>query len=597
MALSDFFLSPLGLLALLSVVPLVVLYLVRPDPLEVELPTLRFLTERTRQETTNPILEQLRRNLLLLLQVLVLVLLATSLATPYITVSESETVEETVLVVDASASMGVQTDGTTRFDRAVAAAREEVTGTTSVVVVGASPRVALRGGTPDEARGVLADLDRTDAPGDLRGGLEQAAAVAGESARIVVLSDFAATDNWESAVDTARARDLLVQLRQFDGGGDANVGIVDRSFAGGEVTVSVKNFGESEVTRQLRLGNQVRSLTLAPGDVVATTFEVPAGGGEVRLSPGDSFPTDDAVPVVAPEDPTVDVLLLTNDRNRYLATAISVVDEATLTVKNPPTAVDERYDVVIYSNVDPDELLPGNVAAGRETLERGGGVAVQAQPSMPQQYGDLSLLQPDGLRQGETARAVVETDLTRGIDFQPPDEYLGGTLREGRPLVTVNDGDPLLATAERGPGRILFYGYIEESSAFKFNYQYPVFWKRALFHLAGRQSLPALNAATGDRLPASPNATVRTPAGETVSPPVTLDRTGVWTVDGERLGAALLSEPESNVAAPDVEAGDGGVRARTEERQVPDPVTEYTALGALVLLVGELGFLAYRGDL
>jgi hypothetical protein len=629
MALSDFLLSPLGLVALASVIPVVLLYLIRPDPTEVDLPTLRFLTEQTRQDSTNPLLEQLRRNLLLFLQIAVLVLLAVSLASPYVTVSEESTVEETVLVVDTSASMATEAGGETRFERALASARSAVSGTTSVVVTAPDADVALRGGTADEARRTLDGLAPTATEGNLRAALSQATAVAGENARIVVVGDFADDTDWQSAVETARARDLLVELRQFAGGGSDNVGIVDRRFSGTEVTVSVKNFGENEATRQLRLGQQTATVTLQPDDVATRTFTVPAGASEVRLTPTDSFPTDDTVPLSAPDDPTVDVLVLTNDRNRYLTTALSVVDDVELTVRNPPTAVSEEYDVVVYSNVDPDELLPGNVAAGRETVERGGGVAIQAQEPFPSQYGDLLLLEPGQLRTGSSTQTRAETELTRGIDFQAPAEYVDGSLREGTLQVAVNDGDPLLATAERGEGRLLYYGYIEESSSFKFNYQYPVFWKRAVFYLADRETLPTLNRETGDRVDFAAERTVETPSGSVTTRSVPLTEVGLYRigeatdggttgggeatatgdgseaesgaadagVTGRRIAVALLSEPESAVAAPDVAGGEAGVRARTEERSVPDPITEYLALGALVVALGELAYLRRRGDL
>ena len=183
-----------------------------------------------------------------MLQLLVILLLAVSLATPYVPVSEREVVEETVLVVDTSASMATAADGTTRFDRAIATAREEITGTTSIVTTAGGGSVALQRGSPGDARNQLDGLEVTDGPGDLRGAIAQAGTLAGENARVVVLSDFAG-DDWTDAVSSIRARDLSVDLRQFDRGGEANVGFIDRRFSGSEVTLSVKNYGDSTVTR------------------------------------------------------------------------------------------------------------------------------------------------------------------------------------------------------------------------------------------------------------------------------------------------------------------------------------------------------------
>jgi len=597
MALSDVLLFPLGLAALLVAVPIVVLYLIRPDPERVELPTFRFLVSEERQQATTPLFERLSRSVLLLIQLLAILLLATALATPYVPVSERETVEETVLVVDTSASMATTDGGASRFDRAVAAAREEATSATSVITTEGGGRVRLQRGTPSDARGLLAELSPTDAPGDLRGAISQASSLAGENARIVVVSDFAG-DSWGDAVTTARARDISVDLRQFDRGGEDNVGFVNRRLSGTEVTLSVRNFGDDSVSRTVTLGDRRTELELDGGDTETVTFPVPAGRSRAELSPGDDFAVDDSVSLAAPEDPTVDVLVLTNDENRYLTTALSVVDSVNVTVERPPTTIDDGYDVIVYSNVNRESLLPGNVESGRELLADGGGVAVQAQREMPERYGDLQLVESSGPQAGTTVRRSADSELTRGIDFQPPDEYLAGELREGESLVELRDGSPLVATADRGPGRVLYYGYIEDASSFKFNYQYPVFWKRSAFHLAGRETLPALNYATGETARFQVD-TVSGPDGPVSGPTVSLQRAGFYGTADRQVSASLLDEAESDTAVDPLEdrSGSVGELTREEQRTVPRPLTEFVALGALAVLLLEIGYLYRRGDL
>ncbi|MFB6196205.1 MAG: BatA and WFA domain-containing protein [Haloplanus sp.] len=598
MALTDVFLTPLGLVALLAVVPVIVLYLVQPDPRRIELPTLRLLLEDEQRDASHPLLERLKRSLLLLVQLLVIVVLALALAGPYVSVSESQTVEETVIVLDGSASMGVQTDGGTRFSAAIAAAREATTGTNSVVFAGHDTRIALRSGGATEVTATLDRLSVTDAPADLGQAISQAASIAGENARVVVFSDFA-SDGWTEAVRTARARGLQVDLRQFAGGGDANVGIVDRSFTGRNVSLSVKNYGSERVTRSVTLGDRSRSVTLGPGDVARVTFAVPAGGGQARLTPGDAFPTDDVAYVAAPSDPTVDVLLLTNDRNRYLTTALSVIDGVRLTVDSPPTTVGDGYDVILYSDLDPERLLRGNVEAGKDLIANGGGVGVLAQENPPDTYRDLLLLSPTGVGSNPTIGRVERSDLTRGIDFPPPERYLLGSLRAGTALVRTSNGTPLVATQTRGPGRVLYYGSVIDQDPFRFNYQYPVFWKRAVFYLAGRESLASLNRETGTRLQLANTTTVQTPDGSVSAQVVPLDRAGFYAVGDRRIGVSLYSEAESDVAAESLadRADETGVPVREEERQVPRPLTWVVALAALVVAVGEIAYLRRRGDL
>ncbi|SFK82280.1 N-terminal double-transmembrane domain-containing protein [Halogranum rubrum] len=599
MVLGNVFLSPLALLALLTAVPVILLYLIRPDPNEIDLPTLRFLNDERGEDASNPLLERLSRSLLLLLQLAVLILLVTSLATPYTLVSEAETVEETVIVVDGSASMGTEDGGTTRFARAVDSARDATSTTTSVVFVGREGDVRVRGGTADEARRALGDMRVTDVSGDLRDGIAQASAVAGENARVVVFSDFADDGGWEDAVESARARGLLVDLRQFAGGGDDNVGIVDQSFTGAEVTFTVKNYGESDVERTLSLGNQEQTLSLGSGDVTTATFAVPTGGGTATLSPGDSFDTDDTVAIAAPEEATIDVLLLTNDRNQYLSTALSVVPEVDLTVRSPPANVDETYDVVVYSNIESGRLLRGNVEDGTQALERGGGVVVQAQEGMPNRYPELLPVDLGESVDGTSIGGVAGDELTRDINFPPPERAFTAEPENGtRTLVGLTDGSPLIATAEQSNGRVLYYGYMEDTSSFKYNYQYPVFWKRAMFYLAGRDPLPELNRPAGDVLRFAEEQTVTTPSGEVTTRNIRLDQTGFYEVGSRRYGVSLTSESESAVVAEPLESRDQSVvRGREEERRVPDPFTEWVVLGALGMSVVELGYLRQRGDL
>ncbi|MFC7046717.1 BatA domain-containing protein [Halobacteriaceae archaeon GCM10025711] len=598
MAVSDVFLTPVGLLALAAVVPLVVLYLIRPDPARVPIPTLRFLAQADETGGRNRVIDRLRRSLLLLLQLLVLVLVAVSLGSPYVQVSSSAVVQESVLVVDASASMATQADGDTRFDRAVAAARDAVTGTTSVVVADESTTVAVRRGSGTEARQALADLRVTDAGGDLGRAVDQAAAVAGEGARVVVFSDFADESDWQTAVESARARGLRVDLEQFRDGAN-QAGIVDTRFTRSEVTAAVRNFGDETITREVRLGDQSRRLTLEPGDQSTATLPVPAGGGPLRLSPGDGFPTDDVAYVAAPDRDQIRVLLVTNDENRYLVTALSVLDEVALTVASPPTSVTDEYDVIVFSNVDPDRLLQGTVQSARETVQSGGGVAILAQPDLDRlPYAELLPVDPGPVAEGSSIQ-VVEDPLTRGIAFPVPGEYVTGDQQGGLALVREEDGTPIVDTITLGPGRTLYYGYIEESSTFKTNYLYPVFWKRAIYFLAGREPLPESNRRTGERLQFPRPTTVETPVGPRTARTLRMDVAGYYEAGGRRVSASLLDASESNVTAAPLErqAGTGPLTLREVEERVPVTLTPLVIFGALGFVVVELVYLKYRGDI
>ncbi|MFW5983775.1 MAG: DUF7407 domain-containing protein, partial [Halobacteria archaeon] len=361
------FSTPLGLLALASLVPLIVLYILQPDPRRLRVPTLEFLPNIDDEGGSDPVLEKLRRNLLLLIQIAVLILAALALGSPYVDVSRTAAADETVIVLDATASMGTEDGGETRFDRAAEYAAEEVTGTTSVVVVGSSANVVMEEGTASEARSAIESATETDAAGSLADGISRGASLAGDDARLVVASDFADDSDWEGEIEQTRASDVAVGLRQFGGGGEDNAGIVDMSYGGDSVTVEVANFGDEEKDAELSFNDETETVPLEPGDFGSTSFDVPSGGGTVELSPDDSFPTDNTAEV-AGQPGTLDVLLVTNDENRYLDAAFGSMDDVNHeTIETPVPDFDaEEYDVVIFDEVNEDRLLGRTVRNARD---------------------------------------------------------------------------------------------------------------------------------------------------------------------------------------------------------------------------------------
>lgn len=600
MQVADVFAAPLGLAALAAIVPLLVLYLIQPDPRELRLPTVQFLQSDPDDGGSNPVFERLRRNLLLLLQLLAIAVFAISLAAPYVPVTRSAQAQPTVLVVDASASMATKTGDGTRFAQAIRTAKGAVGTPTTVVVAGTSTRVATKTASPSDARTALADLSVTDAPTDLRGAISRATDLAGSESRIVVFSDFAGDDgDWQAAVQTARAKGLDVSLRQFGGGGTDNVGIVDRRFSGQRVTFSVQNTGTSAATRTLSFAGRSQSVSLQPGDIQSVTFPLPKDSATAELSPGDSFPTDDTASVTMPEKPVVDTLLVTNGDNRYLRTALDVIPTVNLTVARPPASISGSYDVVVFADVRPDRVLRSTLELTRETVAKGGGVVVQAQGDVGAVgYDSLLPVDPGSVHNTTDVGDVADHELTRGFDFPAPDRHLGARTTRATALVSVADGSPLLATAHRNSGRVLYYGYLPNQTAFRYSYRYPVFWKRAIHWAADRPDPADINYRTGETLQFANRTTVRTPDGTQTTTPVALSAIGTYGTPDQSVSASLLSAGESNLTAPSLDvAGGNGTGNDTGAERVHQDLTPLALLVGLALVVGELGFLRYRGDL
>jgi len=601
--LSELFLDPAGLVGLLALIPLVIIYLLRPDPRELAVPTYRFLSDEAGNEGQSTAIRRIRRSLLFILQALVLVLLAVSLASPYIQTTQATQEGSTVIVVDSSASMNaVGPDGETRFQRAVTTARDELAEETTLIMSAPRTRTVLTRADPETARQRLGELAPTEASGELRQAITRASGLGGDGARIVVISDFNSDTGWRGAVAAARGRGQTVELRQAAGGGTDNVGIIDLGFDGTELTVRVKNTGSSTETRTVSFGGQQKSVELGPGDVGTRTFPLPGGGGIVELSPNDAFPTDDVAAVAAPESATTRVLLVTNNENRYIKTALRVNPSVDLTIKRPPAAVSAQYDVMVFGDVDAGELLEGTRQSARETLSNGGGVVIQAQSDFDRLgLGDISPVEPGPLANttGSDVTTASGVALVDGITFPAPEKRLGVSLREGRSLVNTSDGTPLVALAESRGGRVMYYGYLSNSSEFSFAARFPVFWKRAVTTLSGKPPVSTLNHQTGDQFEFGGDqeqVEVQAPDGPRRGPAIMLDRVGFYSGPNRKIGASLVSVSESNLTAPDVDTGMASNGDATTEQR-PFDLTPVTVGFILLMMVLELGYLYYRGDL
>lgn len=112
------FLTPLALLGGLLAIPIILLYMLRLRRREVVISSTFLWQQILRDNEANTPWQRLRRNLLLLLQLLILAALVIALARPFITVP-AVGAGQIVLLLDASASMNAtDVDDGTRFDAA-----------------------------------------------------------------------------------------------------------------------------------------------------------------------------------------------------------------------------------------------------------------------------------------------------------------------------------------------------------------------------------------------------------------------------------------------------------------------------------------------
>jgi hypothetical protein len=106
-----------------------------------------------------------------------------------------------------------------------------------------------------------------------------------------------------------------------------------------------------------------------------------------------------------------------------------------------------------------------------------------------------------------------------------------------------------------------------------------------------------MNRMTGDRLSFPQETTVEAPTGSVTAASVVMDDAGFYD-SGTLHSANLLDSGESNTSAVDVDDTRAGMTASsTLSETVPFDLTPYVAVGAILLVFGELGLMRYRGSL
>lgn len=118
--------SPWGFLALIGVPIIIVLYLLKRRHEDFTVSSLFLWEEVIKDIEANAPWQKLKKNTLMILQIIAVILLAFALAKPYISSLDSN-VQNVVVVIDTSMSMQSKTGNKTRFDEAKTRAREYIT--------------------------------------------------------------------------------------------------------------------------------------------------------------------------------------------------------------------------------------------------------------------------------------------------------------------------------------------------------------------------------------------------------------------------------------------------------------------------------------
>ncbi|MCL5994425.1 MAG: VWA domain-containing protein [Chloroflexi bacterium] len=360
-------LNPIALLFALLAIPIILLYLLRLQRREQTVSSTLLWQQVVLDREANTLWQRLRRNLLLVLQLLTLAFLVFALIRPYLNMPATLS-GQLIVLLDGSASMQATDVSPSRFEAAKVQVRRLIdelgpNNEMTIVLVDGSPH-ALTGSTNSKSE-LNAALDAalpSLTPANWSAAIALAAATGGgdanTSATTVVVSDGANADDLR--LITGNARYIPI------GSSGENVAIstlsLRRTTRGMAAFVRVTNTGSSaeRVLASLRADGvllDARTLDVPAGQSTGWTVngfdpQLTAVHATIDRATNNKLPLDDVAYAVNTNNATRRALLLTRG-NRFLEQALSVLPNLQVTrAITPPVAGDLKpYDLYVLDGI------------------------------------------------------------------------------------------------------------------------------------------------------------------------------------------------------------------------------------------------------
>jgi hypothetical protein len=372
------FLAPSAFLFALAIPVVVVFYLLKRRRVVKLVPSTLLWQKFLAETQASAPFQKLRRNWLLFLQILLLILAVLALARPYYA-GKTKAAQLRVVILDASASMQATDEMPSRFEKARAEALKWVDAlkdNDQMVILLAAPNTEVKqSATSDKAalRRALQSCVCSEGPTRMVPALRMAESLVRDQkdAEIHLFSDGAMPELSEFE------NKALPLVFHRVGGSDNNMGIIALDVRSNPedarqraVYASVGNYSTNEQSNELELSLddrilETRPLHLKPGETSPQVFfasQERDGVFTVRLTGKDELAADNEARIVSLLPRPIRVLLVSRG-NRLLEKALRAVPSVDLVQAATLTDNAADYDFVVLDDVTPAVWPQVNVLA------------------------------------------------------------------------------------------------------------------------------------------------------------------------------------------------------------------------------------------
>ena len=627
-----------GLIGLSSLIYLILIYLIKPKPRTLYIPSLMFIMQFRGQSKMRSFFRTLIQNMMFLLQFLALLALGLLIAQPYMMVEKDVSSKNTVLVIDVSASMQAKEIEGMRFEKAISKAKELIGTKNTIVLAKNIPTVALQKANGRDTVDFLNALKATESTTSLGEAILLGGQMLGdEEGRVLVLSDFINTKgiNPTTAKVVLQSKGQIVDFinvaesnddKKGSNGNDkegkskesrlSNVGFVDLNIDETTTILFIKNFNGEQKTVKVKVGNEEKSLTIAANSIEQYAFNTIYGDKaasyvEAKIVEKDDLMADNTLYLASPPKRKIKVLLITNaeiedEKKFYLKNALASIKDVEVTVNEPPVISKDKYDVFLFYNVDGEQVLPGSLEGIIEHVKKGSSAIIHSQKDI-RKINYKGLLPVEIIGEANNSFLVIDqvTEFTKDLDFGfVRDHVKARILNNAVSIVSADNGtESLIATMGIDEGRVIYYGIPEESADFKFTPYYPIFWNNLLHSMVESVKLKDLHFDTESTIILKRPLQIEKPDGKSQTTSTLLgDFAGIYKIgkgdERKIIAANLLSAEESNINVKQ-EIGEGISEFKFEivkESQKLNLELYLVIAGAIILLI-ELLYVKFRGDI
>lgn len=601
--------NKLGLYSFLSLAILLLIYLIKPRPQEKVIPSLMFLIKEFQKQKSFSFFRTILRDILFLLQLLMLIIIATAATHPFIETNKRVDTAYSVLIVDISASSNVREGLTTRFSRIIDEAKSQMSGKVSIIAAQNAPYVLLEHGDRATANDILSTLQPTQGLSSLGSSMLIAEELLeSKEGKVVVISDFINTDSIDPEVarKTLEAKGHIVEFIDVKKEAE-NIGFVDREFLDQETKLTVQNFNNKTIETEIKVNDRKIPLTLGPLNREQVYIKPAPGINKIELLHNDDFETDNMVYISMPEKKATKILIVTNNEKSFLVPAIETYAEvwnvdATIELATPPIMPLINHDIVILNQIDESKIPKAVINKIISSVQEDGAtLIINAQKDLKQSSFRKILPIELGEYINEEKNVYSERTLnqvTSGISFTKTAAYFTGKAKPDTTVIaTTEDKVPFIVTTALGEGKIVYVGYPEDQSKFKYDIAYPIFWQQLIDYIIGKETRESLNFKVGDKLLFDSETKIKTPTKETKGTEVDFDEVGVYMIQNKKYALSLLNKIESQISFKEKELEFNKIDEEKDDEKEKKHISEYFIEAFLVLLFLELFYVKFRGDL